>query len=67
MTGTFFNLNGIFKQQMQDFYDLLRDGLDLGNGNKIVIFIHGDLADVIARAKICNCHQFNGAYGCIYC
>ena len=66
ITGSFFNFNGIFNKHMNDFKEMLQNGINLGD-KTIMIYIFGAIADALGTALICNCKQFNGQFGCLKC
>jgi hypothetical protein len=68
INGTKFNFNSIFENYLNDFKNLLKNGIIIESLNlTIKIFIHGLISDSPARSKVCNTKQFNGEYGCLFC
>lgn len=56
----------LFLEKYNSEIDQLIKGFDF-NGLKLKVKIHVFIADGPGRAKCLNCHQHNGAYGCIFC
>lgn len=36
-------------------------------GIKVTIYAHAVFSDSAARAKVCNCTQYKGKNGCLFC
>lgn len=65
-SGPNLDFNMFLKEYNSQKDDIVKNGLFV-NGIKIIVDIHGFIADSPARSKALNCKQFNGKYGCIMC
>jgi hypothetical protein len=68
INGKKFSFNSIFENYLNDFKNLLKNGVQIKKLNlTIKVHVHGLISDSPARSKICNTKQFNGEFGCLFC
>ena len=60
-------INKFLEKNMQNFANVLKNGIIVDNNQKINIKLVGMIADAPAMAKLVNMNQFNGYYGCVHC